>query len=83
MCIIGCSGIEDQLNWHGKPLGDKSATVIAEIEKRMKNNGANLLKPIPPINDAPQANIDNLALSEPPNYKLGQQASGFTLVSSR
>lgn len=68
----GFVGIEDELNWHGKPLGDKSAAVIAEIEKRIKNPGANKLKPIPPISDAPAVNIDNITLSEPPNYKLGQ-----------
>jgi len=67
----GFIGIEDELNWHGKPLGDKSAAVIQGIQKLIKNNGATTLSIPAPVNDAPAVDISNIKLSEPPNYKLG------------
>lgn len=71
----GFVGIEDQLNWHGKPLGDKSAQVIAGIRKLLKSEGPTRMAiPAPSAALAP-ADISNIRMSEPPDYQLGQQVA--------
>lgn len=64
--------IEDQENWHGKPLADKSPEVIKYLEGLIKNNGASQLIPSKPVVEVPAANIANAKLSQPPAYKLGE-----------
>lgn len=70
----GLPGIEDQENWHGKPLGDKADSAIEVILKKVVNNGNSLLSPQKPLkDDAPKISIANIKLSEPPSYKLGEE----------
>merc|ERR1740131_667259 len=78
--------IEDLMNWHGKALGDKTATVVDHVNSLIKNPG---LKPtnIPgPVMDAPAVDISSpVALSEPPAYNIGdklatRQAYGTALA---
>jgi len=77
--------IEDLMNWHGKALGDKTATVVDHVNSLIKNPG---LKPtnIPgPVMDAPAVDISPVALSEPPAYNIGdklatRQAYGTALA---
>ncbi|EDO45420.1 predicted protein [Nematostella vectensis] len=78
-CIIaktfkgrGIIGVEDQLNFHGKALGDKGLAAIAEIEKLISNN-KHSLGPATVIDDAPAIDNTEVKLSEPPNYKLGDK----------
>ncbi|XP_059488720.1 transketolase-like protein 2 [Neocloeon triangulifer] len=65
--------IEDLENWHGKPLGDKSAPTIQHLTGLIKNAGPLQLHPQKPlVEDAPAVSVKNVTLSSPPNYKLGQ-----------
>jgi transketolase len=68
----GFVGIEDKDNWHGKPLGAETENVVANIRNLIKNNGPTALIPSKPVEEAPVANISNLKLASPPNYKLGE-----------
>lgn len=64
--------IEDQDNWHGKPLGAESERVIKHLNGLIKNNGPLQLHPQKPLNeDAPVVNIKDIKLSSPPSYKEG------------
>jgi len=64
--------IEDQDNWHGKPIGDKSPYVIKHLQSLIKNNGPTQLIPSKPAVEVPEANISNVKLASPPAYKLGE-----------
>lgn len=68
----GITGVEDEENWHGKALGDKAASVIAEIKSRIQHKGDHGLGPQPVISDAPAITC-SVKLSEPPNYTKGQK----------
>ena len=65
--------IEDQMNWHGKPLGDKTEAVIEHLASLLKNPGAERPSISSPAKDATQSDISGAALSAPPNYTLGQK----------
>lgn len=72
----GLAGIEDQDNWHGKALGDKANGAINGLLKTMTNQSQTTLSPQKPEKrDAPDVDISNIALSEPPNYKLGEKVA--------
>jgi len=73
----GIPGIEDQDNWHGKALGKEADAALTAIRAQIKNPGPHGIVPRAPTQDAPQvpANYANVSLSEPPNYKLGQQVA--------
>lgn len=75
MTKFNFSGIEDQMNWHGKALGKESANALKAIKDNMSNQGPHGLKPAAIVDDAPAVSIKNVALSEPPNYKKGQTVS--------
>lgn len=64
--------IEDLDNWHGKPLGDKAAEVVKHLEGLIVNKNVKLTpKPVPKTGAAPDVDINNIKLSSPPAYKLG------------
>jgi len=67
--------IEDQDNWHGKPLGDKSAAVLEHLKSLIKNNGSTQLIPSKPVVEVPPVNIKDVKLSSPPAYKLGESVA--------
>lgn len=71
----GIVGVEDQENWHGKPLGDKADKAIEVITSLIKNTGPHKLVPQSPVKDAPVLKVDfsKVSLSEPPAYKLGEK----------
>lgn len=65
-------GISDELNWHGKPLGDKADEVIRAIQQQMGPDAASsIVKLTAPLEDAPVVDITNIRLSSPPAYKMG------------
>ncbi|XP_021922518.1 transketolase-like protein 2 isoform X2 [Zootermopsis nevadensis] len=65
--------IEDQENWHGKPLGDKSEVVIQHLNSLIKNTGPLQVAPQKPLKeDAPIVDISGVKLSSPPSYKIGE-----------
>lgn len=69
--------IEDLENWHGKPLGDKANEVIKHLEGLMVDSSAHAptltVKSPSGLTAPPAVDITNVQLSEPPNYKLGDQ----------
>ncbi|PNF28878.1 Transketolase [Cryptotermes secundus] len=68
--------IEDQENWHGKPLGDKSEEVIQHLKSLIKNTGPLQVAPQKPLKeDAPIVDIEGVKLSSPPSYKIGENVA--------
>jgi len=61
------------LNWHGKPLGAKSEDIKEAIAAQISNNGPHGLVPTEPSEVLAPVKITNIALSEPPEYELGQK----------
>lgn len=71
----GIPGIEDEENWHGKPLAAKSEAAIKVIEDNISNKGPHGLTPKSPSNLAKAVNISNIKLSEPPTYDKNAQVA--------
>lgn len=71
----GIQGIADQDNWHGKALGGKGAEALALLKQNLSNKGPHNLTPTAPDAKAPAICTDNIKLSEPPNYKMGQEVA--------
>jgi len=71
----GCPSIEDEMNWHGKPLGNKADEVIAAITAQISNPGPHGVTPAEPTDGVPAVDITNITLSEPPAYELGQKVA--------
>ncbi|KZS12589.1 Transketolase protein 2 [Daphnia magna] len=68
--------ISDELDWHGKPLGAKADEVIQAIEQQMQPGTSTGVPHIAePVNDAPEVNIDDVRLSAPPAYKMGEMVA--------
>jgi len=68
----GIDGIQNELNWHGKPIGKISEEKIAAIKSRMvapfdSLNGVGVNTRVP-INDAPVLPTAPVYLAEPPSY---------------
>ncbi|XP_014279415.1 transketolase [Halyomorpha halys] len=68
----GLVGIEDMENWHGKPLGDKAGNIINNLYSQMQNKGPYKLDIPPVLDNAPNVDITNIKLHEPPKYKKGE-----------
>lgn len=71
----GFPGIEDQDNWHGKPLGAKAEEVIAALEARIKNSGPHGISVSEPADDTPVVDITGVTLASPPKYTLGDKVA--------
>merc|ERR1719474_1253906 len=65
--------IEDLLNWHGKALGDKTASIISHLEGLIKNPSASKPTIQAPVDDAPVVDISGAVLSAPPAYAKGDK----------
>ena len=82
-CIIaktfkgsGLQGIENELDWHGKPLGDKATEIVAALRKLV--NEETLVRPqIPKITaKVPEIKKEkDIKLSSPPNYDGKKEVS--------
>lgn len=62
-------GIENELDWHGKPLGDKSVPLVAGLRKLVQEE--TLVRPSIPKVTAVVPQYDRttkITLSSPPNY---------------
>lgn len=70
-------GIENQNNWHGKPLGAKSDEVLeylhSLIPKDMKALSVN-----PPTTQVPETNIYHIKLNSKPQYAADEKVSTRT-----
>ncbi|KAJ7377928.1 hypothetical protein OS493_025823 [Desmophyllum pertusum] len=71
----GVPGVEDELNFHGKALGDKGKAAV-ELMKNSISGTLNGLGPQPVIDDAPAVDL-TVKLSEPPNYKMGDKVNSY------
>ncbi|XP_044161881.1 transketolase-like protein 1 [Bufo gargarizans] len=68
----GISGVENQDNWHGKPMPkDKVDTIINEIQGQIQTNKP--LTPTAPVRDAPEVSIADIKMPTPPSYKVGDK----------
>jgi len=68
--------VEDKLNWHGKPLGATAEKTLAHLKTLISNQGKTMLVPQKPLKeDAPDVDIVNVKLNEPPSYKLGEKVA--------
>ncbi|OWR51536.1 transketolase [Danaus plexippus plexippus] len=67
----GFPGIEDKDNWHGKALGADGEKIIKHLQSLMKSQSVSL-KPRAPLAAAPRVHLEDLTLSSPPAYKLGE-----------
>lgn len=70
---IGFPGIEDYENWHGKPLGDKAAEIVKALQNGLHSANRMPIELAKPTATVPNVNLNNVRLSEPPNYKLGEK----------
>eukprot|EP00794_Sanderia_malayensis_P006005 gene6004-6703_t len=70
----GIPGIEDEMNWHGKALGDKAEATIKAIEAQMSDpNGPYKITRPEVVEDAKHLVKETITLSEPPSYKIGEK----------
>lgn len=63
----GFPEIEDKLNWHGKPLGAKSAEVLTHLKAQLSSTKLNSSIKEAKLN-APAVDLKSVHLSEPPTY---------------
>jgi transketolase len=70
----GIPGVEDQDDWHGKPIGPaKSESVLAAIHEQIVNPGPHGLHPELPTDKLDEIPFGGCSLSESPAYKLGDK----------
>ncbi|XP_066436833.1 transketolase-like protein 1 [Eleutherodactylus coqui] len=68
----GIAGVENQDNWHGKPMAkDKLDSIINEIQGQIQTNKT--LTPAAPVRDAPKISISDIKMPTPPSYKVGDK----------
>jgi len=67
--------IEDQMNWHGKPLGDKAELVLQHLTSLLKN--PNVERPFisSPASDVAAVDLNGAALAGPPAYFKGDKVA--------
>lgn len=61
--------IEDKVEWHGKPLGDKSEAVIKHLKSLIRTGKTDHIPITAPSVQVPPVNIAGIKLSSPPDYK--------------
>ncbi|TRY90627.1 hypothetical protein DNTS_003695 [Danionella cerebrum] len=71
----GLKGIEDQDNWHGKPMPkDRAEELISDLLSQIQSNKP--LYPQPPKEDAAPADLSPIHLLTAPEYKRGDKKMG-------
>jgi len=66
--------IEDLMNWHGKPLGDKAESVVAHVTSLIKDMSITGPAIKDMVDDTPAVDIQSaITLSDPPAYNLGDK----------
>ncbi|XP_029465632.1 transketolase-like protein 1 [Rhinatrema bivittatum] len=70
----GIPGIEDEDNWHGKPVPkDKVEDIINTIQNQIQTN--KILCPELPVEDVPAISIENIKMLSPPAYQIGDKVA--------
>ena len=59
-------GIENELNWHGKPLGDKTEEILTHLRSKL-DSSVEEIAPIPP-KESDEAKPESVYTIEPPSY---------------
>lgn len=74
---MGIPGIEDEMNWHGKALGDKAKAAIEAITAQMvnKNITGEKVNTQTVVDDAATLDKSPIKLSEPPTYAEGSKVA--------
>ncbi|XP_061075379.1 transketolase-like [Conger conger] len=68
----GLSGIEDEENWHGKPIPkDRVEALLTELQNQIQTNKP--LCPELPKEDAAEVDLSPISLPSLPKYKLGDK----------
>ncbi|XP_061113074.1 transketolase-like [Conger conger] len=68
----GLRGIEDEENWHGKPIpSDRVEALLADIRGQIQTNKP--LYPDQPEEDVPDVDLSYIRLPSPPAYKIGDK----------
>ena len=70
-------GIEDEDNWHGKPLKDKAQAALDIIKSQISDHSPHKLGPQTVVDDAKSFKPITVKLSDPPSYTLGEKVTGF------
>jgi len=68
-------GIEDEMNWHGKPLGDKAEAVVQHLTGLIKNPDAPRPAICSPKADTPAVDLGGAVLGAAPAYTIGQKVA--------
>ncbi|XP_030049968.1 transketolase-like protein 1 [Microcaecilia unicolor] len=68
----GIPGIENEDNWHGKPVPkDRMEDIINTIQNQIQTS--KVLCPELPVEDAPAVSIENIKMLSPPSYNIGDK----------
>ncbi|KAI1892171.1 hypothetical protein AGOR_G00130520 [Albula goreensis] len=68
----GLRGIENEDNWHGKPIPkDREEAVVSALQALIQTNKP--LYPEQPNEDAPRLDLSPIRLPTPPAYKMGDK----------
>ncbi|GFT09882.1 transketolase [Nephila pilipes] len=68
------SGIENQENWHGKPLGEKGAEIIKLLQDELMKKGTeNKSEIVAPEEQIPMVNYPEIKFKEEPNYVYSEK----------
>ncbi|KAL1020522.1 hypothetical protein UPYG_G00001150 [Umbra pygmaea] len=71
----GLKGIEDQDNWHGKPMPkDRAVELIKDLESLIQNPNKKF-SPELPNEDVAAADLSAISLPSLPNYKIGDKVA--------
>lgn len=78
--LFFCSGIEDQDNWHGKPIPkDRVDELINDLLSQIQSPNKHL-HPQQPNDDAAPANLAPIHLLTPPEYKIGDKVINWDII---
>jgi len=67
--------IEDQMNWHGKPLGDKADSVLGHLHSLLRNPGVERPSICSPEASCPPVDLSGAVLASPPAYSKGDKVA--------
>lgn len=78
---MGIPSIGDEQCWENRNLGQKPDDAIAAIESNIENNESLQLSLSPTIKDAPEVNLEDVQLANPPDYSIGDEVCSVLFLS--
>jgi len=67
--------IEDEMNWHGKPLGEKTESILTHLSGLLAAPSCERPTVSSPASDVPEVSLAGAVLSSPPAYSLGEKVA--------